>query len=432
MQKYVTIASMTYNDFSCRINLPSYCQVNGIKGYEFIRMPRFGWFAVENATGKINTLIDFVPIDEIVPFCTDLILQKTQFHEEKIFYSEVSVARLCNDIRIMLALNRLQSDAALEFKEGRATTEGKTINLAKMYTDNGMQAFLQTGVGYMSQSIFKTYQKLLGLANSLCNRLILPSWYTPQHIASFESSAVGNPLKYRFKFYVNGEAGWYGRPEKAIVNDLKQLLTQAGCTWDPKLNFWTRGTMQLDESLTPKQLLEIWSKNSHIRFKQDPLDALERINGVGQIKDHIQTLTFNQVSELEKRFKVNLASLWKTQKHQVVRIGNLTFVAKDMRYYVESFTGIVEITNFAIEIHQIKKQSNNQYYRSGIIYYEGKQEPFEMPNEYFLSTSKFITALTEFFLDRGLGVPIISNSYRRHLLELINRLNMSAMIHPGN
>jgi hypothetical protein len=419
---------MTYNDFNSRINLPTYCRDTGLKDHDFIRLPRFGWFAVNSITGKISSLIDFVPLKEVVAFCTDLITEKRQYHDGRIFYNEVSVTRLCNDIRIMVAMRRMQEDAVVEFNEGRATADGKTVNIAKMYNDNGMKAFAQTGVGYMSPTLYASYVKSLDLHKTACNKLIIPTWCTPQHVCSFESSPIGNPLVNRTTFFINGEKGWYGRPEKSIVSDMKQLLTHPGCTWDPKLNFWATGLLNLDDSLNVKQIIDIWSNSKGLRFRQSPLDELERRNGIKQVKDSMQGLSLAQISELEKRFQLKLGDLWQAQKYKTVRIGHLTFVARDMRYYAECSSGTVEVTNFAIEIHRIEKKSNGKYYRSGIISYEGKQEPFEMPNENFLTTAKFVKTITEFFFDKGLGVPIISSSYRGYVLEIVNRLNVEALI----
>jgi hypothetical protein len=428
MQKYATIAHMTYNDFNSRINLPAWARDQGIKGYEFVRMPRFGWFAVNRDTGDVRSLIDFVGLDDVVIFCTDLILEKHKYHEGRIFYNEVAVARLCNDIRIQLALKRLHQDAVAEYNEGRAQADGKTINLAKMYTDNGMQAFAQTGVGFMSQTIYNTYARQLGIHRSTVNKLIIPTWYTPKHIASFESAQIGNPLQGRMTFYTTGEKGWYGRPEKRIMGDFKQLLTHPGCTWDEKLNLWADGLIHLDDSLNYKQVLEIWSKAKNIRFKQDPLDELERRGAKDQLKDSLSGLSLSQISELEKRFNEKLQPFWQAQKYKLVTIGHLTFVSRDMRYYVESPQGTLEITNFSMEIHSIKKSTDHKFYRVGLIYYEGKQEPFELPNEDFLSVQKLVKSINNFFLERGLGVPIISNAYRGYLLEIINRLNIDMMI----
>ena len=137
-----------------------------------------------------------------------------------------------------------------------------------------------------------------------------------------------------------------------------------------------------------------------------------------------------QLSELEKRFKLKLESFWQAQKYKLVKIGHLTFVAKDMRYYVEAPTGTMEITNFSMEIHSIQRKSNNKFYRIGLIYFEGKQEPFELPNDDFLSVQKLVKSINELFLERGLGVPIISNAYRGYLLEIINRLNIDSMRDP--
>lgn len=393
-------------------------------------MPRFGWFAVTQSNGKILSLVDFVPATEVVAFCTDLILEKPQFHESKLFYNEVSVIRLCNDIRIMLSLKRLHEDSVTEFNEGKATADGKTFNLAKMYNDNGMRAFSQTGVGYMSPTIFNTYAKLLDIHKSSVNKLIIPTWCTPQHVCSFEAAQVNNPLHGRATFYTNGEKGWYGRPDKTIVGDFKQLLTHPGCTWDLKLNYWAKGLMTLGDSLTVKQILEIWSQSQDIRFKNDPLDEVEAKNGRDQIKHSVQGLSLEQISELEKRFSLKLENFWQAQKQKLVKIGHLTFAARDMRYYAEGPNGTCEITNFMMEIHRIKKNKDGKYYRVGLVYYEGKQEPFELPNDAFLSVSKLVKAINEFFLDRGLGVPIISNAYRGYLLEIINRLNIEMMVDP--
>lgn len=421
---------MTFNDLNCRINLPAYCYSNGLKGFDFVRMPRFGWFAVTQSTGKILSLVDFVPIDEVVAFCTDLILEKPQFHESKLFYNEVAVLRLCNDIRIMLSLKRLHEDSVAEFNQGKATADGKTFNLAKMYNDNGMRFFAQTGVGYMSETLYNTYAKLLGIHKSAINRLIIPTWCTPEHVCSFETAPPNNPLAPKFTFYTNGEKGWYGRPEKAIVGEFKQLLTHPGCTWDLKLNYWAKSLMTLDDSLTVKQVLEIWSQSQDIRFKSDPLDEVELRNGKDLIKHSVHGLSLEQISELEKRFKLKLGNFWQAQKQKLVKIGHLTFVAKDMRYYVEGPNATCEMTNFMMEIHRIKKKADGKYYRIGVVYYQGKQEAFELPNDAFLTVSRLVKAVNEFFLERGLGVPIISNAYRGYLLEVINRLNIEVMIDP--
>lgn len=393
-------------------------------------MPRFGWFAVTPANGKILSLVDFVPMDEVVAFCTDLILEKPQYHESKLFYNEVSVIRLCNDIRIMLALKRLHQDSVAEFNEGKVSASGKTINLAKMYNDNGMRALSQTGIGYLSETVYNTYARVLDIHRSCANRLIIPTWCTPEHICSFETAAIGNPLNNRATFYTNGEKGWYGRPEKSIMGDFKQLLTHPGCTWDVKLNYWAKGLMTLDDSLVIKQLMEIWSQSQDIRFKNDPLDEIEIRNGKDQIKHCMEGLSLEQITELEKRFKLKLGSYWQAQKQKLVKIGHLTFAAKDMRYYVEGPNGTFEITNFLMEIHRIQKKADARYYRVGLIYYQGKQEPFELPNDAFLSVSKLVKAINEFFLDRGLGVPIISTAFSGYLLEIINRLNSDVMIDP--
>jgi len=422
---------MTSSDFNSRINLQAFCDNNGVKDQTFIKMPRFGWFAVSATDGQIRTLIDFLPLDDIVPFCTDLILEKPQYHEGKIFYNEIAVARLCNDIRIQLTLRRMHQDLMTEFNEGEVRTDGKTGSLAKMFKENGMEAFAATGVGYMSDSIFNTYYTPLTLPRHVRGKLILPTWCSPSHFCSLESAKVSAPLQ-RHTFFINGEKGWYGKPEKMIYGNLSNLLTHHGCTWDRKLDYWVNKPIGLHDKLQVNQCLQIWTQAQNIRFKQHPLDIIEGAKEQGKLKNNLGGLNYVQLSELEKRFGMKLEGSWQAQKQAYVTIGHIKFVAKDMRYYVEGHDGqLQEFTNFSMEINCIKRnKTNQQFYRTGVIYHEGKQEPFELLNEHFLTVSAFVRAINNFFLSRGIGIPIISSSYRGYLLEVINRLNAGCMIDP--
>ena len=54
MSNYATICGVNTFDFNSRINLQAYCDSEGIKGHDFVRLPRFGWFAKEHKTGTIT------------------------------------------------------------------------------------------------------------------------------------------------------------------------------------------------------------------------------------------------------------------------------------------------------------------------------------------------------------------------------------------
>ena len=420
---------MTHNDFNSRINLQAFCDANGVTGYSFVKIPRFGWFATDKATGEIRTLIDFLPADGMVQFCTDLILEKPQYHDCRIMYNEVSVTRLVNDIRIWLTMKKFHADAIQEFKEGQAYSSGQKVNLSKMFEANGMKHFVDTGVGYVSEALHKAYKTPLDLPSNSKGKLVIPTWCSPQHVASFEICDIAKP-NHRTTFYTNGEKGWYGKPEKTVYGNFSNLMTHPGCTWDKKLTYWALKPLDLDESLDVNQCLQVWTEAEDMAFKRDPLDVIEAINGSGKLKFNVDQLTLSQTLQLEKRFNVKLADFWRAQKYSQVAVGNLTFVAKDMRYYVKTkFGELQEFTNFNIEINRIYKK-DGKFFRQGVVYHEGKQEPFELLNEDFLNTATFVRKLNYFFLNRALGVPLISNSFQGYLLEVVNRLNINCMIDP--
>lgn len=423
---------MNCNDFNNRINLQAFCEANGVKGYSFVRMPRFGWFAVNKVDNEIRTLIDFIPMNDMVNFCTDLIMEKTQYHEGRIMYNEVTVTKLCNAIRIRLLLKKFHQDCKAEYHEGATYTSGKTRCLAEMFKENGMDAFADTGVGVISDLIHKTYRVELALPHSLKGKLVIPTWCTPQHTASFESCSITEPNR-RTSFIVEGEKGWYGKPIKTVYGNFTNLMTHQGCTWDKKLNYWVDKPLDLDESLDVSKCLQIWTEASpNLSFKRDPLSIIEATNGVGKVKLNLQALSANQTSELEKRFKTPLMALWKTQKQVEVVVSRMPFIYKDMRYYrVCSDGNLEEFTNFAVEITRVYKK-DNVFYRQGYVYFEGRQEPFELPNVQFFSSSIFFRALNWFFLNRGIGVPWVDSSLLRVLVDVINKFNANFTIdHEG-
>lgn len=423
------MAGMTSSDFNSRINLQAFCDANGILDYTFLKLPRFGWFAINKRDGEIKTLTDFIPTEDMVKFCTDLIIEKPQYHESRILYNEISLARLVNDIRILLTLKQFHKATQQEFMEGQGYADGHYINISQMFTDNGMGQFSETGVGLITEHLLKSFSIPLALTKlNLKNKLIIPTWCSPQHLCSFEHCSIDTP-NHRSTFFINGEKGWYGKVDKTVYGNFSNLLTHAGCTWDKKIDYWSSKVMDLDEtSLGVSQCLQIWREANCTKFKRSPLDIIEANGGAGKLRLNTEQLTLAQIKELEKKFNIPLVEVWQKQKQAQVKIGNMTFIARDLRYYTENARGeLSEFTNFMVEIHRIQKR-DGKFYRQGIVCFEGKQEPFELANNLFLSTKEFIKALTHLFLTTGLGVPIVASNYRGYLLDVINRLNLNCMI----
>ena len=325
-------------------------------------------------------------------------------------------------------MKQFHKDAQHEFVEGEAHAgTSAATKLGKMFEVNGMKAFVHTGVGLVTPSLWDSYHTSLGLSKVLKNSLIIPTWCTPQHFATFEHCGITTPTE-RTTFYNPGERGWSGQPEKTVYSNFTNLMTHPGCTWDRKLNYWVEKPLALDESLTVSQCLQIWTESEGLEFKRSPLDIIESTNGVGKLRFNMNELNLAQIGQLEKRFGVKLTDFWKAQKFTQVAIGGITFINKDMRYYAKERNGeLEEATNFAVEITKVVRKGGT-FVRQGIVYYEGKQEPFELPYDVFLTNVAFFKAITYFFLNRGLGIPLVSSKWKPYLLEVVDRLSANCMV----
>jgi hypothetical protein len=222
------------------------------------------------------------------------------------------------------------------------------------------------------------------------------------------------------------EPGWRGSPSKTILRGFNNLLTHEGCNWDYKLDYWVNKPISVAEDMDVNQCIKIWTEAKNIRFTRSPLDIIETSGNLGKIKHNLQQLNLTQVSELEKRFKLPLLSAWQTQRQEQVIIDGLLFIFKDGRYYVERPTGLEELTNFALEFEKVVRKGD-QFFRQGIVHYEGREIPLELNNHVFIDGNTFLRALTWYFLNNGIGVPIVSVNYRRYVLDVVNRLNAKAL-----
>ena len=419
---------MNSNELNLKINLQAFCEANGKTDYSYIRMPKFGWFAIDSKQTTISNIFDFIPTDKILEFCMYLIQEKTQYHDSRIIYNELSTKRLANDIRIMLTFKQFYMDCRNELMSGQVFSNGKYINLQKVYTDMGMSAFLDTGIGIITEAAASKYQVQLGLPRGIRNRLIVPTYCTPSHICSYETCEVGN-INRRTALYTNSEKGWYGKVNSPIVSSFTKLQTMSGCTWDYKLDYWTSKVIELDKSLDVMQCLQIWREAKNTVFARSPLDVIRANNEIGKLKLNLQNLNLTQVKELQQYFELpEIVNTWKNQKQEQFKLGNITYLYKDNRYYIESKNGNVEeLTNFAITVTKICKKGK-KFYRSGYINFGDKELPFEFENKAFESPKAFRRAVNNYFFENKLGIPLISVSYQNQALEAVTRFNANSDI----
>lgn len=422
---------MTANDFNVYIKLPDYCESLGIKGFEFIKVPRFGWFAVNKSTNVAANIFDFIKTEELIKTCEHIIRERDELHERRIHFNEMSLRRLANDVRhIKVFLSFLQA-AVIEFQEGQLYVPGGYVNPAKWMLAQGFTEVDNIKMGLITASLIadKAFRQL-NLQSKLANKLLIPSFCSPNHPCAYETASADN-LGMKHSIFVNEEKGWYGcEVNGPIVRDFQRLMGIRGCTWEQKLDYWTTKKVTLDYSLTVGQCLQLWTEADKTQFETSPLDLIEKSGDAHKIKLHLQNLKLRQIKELEERFGLDLTQSWREQKREFIRIGYLGFIKKDNRYYLELKNGVVqEFTNFAITMTKIVKR-DGEFYRQGVVDYENKEFPFEFNDRVFTSCKTLVKTINRFFLENGIGIPIIFNNYQGYLIDVINRFNAGLLVEP--
>jgi len=390
-----------------------------MKGLRYIKLPKFGWFAFDETLSSIRALYDLGDQDSIVAFFQYLIKEKKQYHEVGITYSEMSIIRLSNDYYIYKGMQAFHNSCIEELHNGQLFHDGKYINLAKFLKDEGKEAFLNTGLGLITDKTIKA--STANLPITIKNKLIIPTYCTPQHPCSFEAFTMAQ-LHKRDTVYINSEKGWYGKLDNTILSDFNKLQYNDGCTWDYKADYWMSKPVDIDTSMDVTQCIKIWTEAKRTIFTNSPLDIIEINKKVPSLKHNLKNLNYNQIKELEKRFGADLLSYWQNQQFEEISIGQLKFIQKDKQYYVERNGVVEEFTNFTMDIHKVVKK-DDRYVRIGCISFYDHYIPFEFDNRVFLSCKAFLKRLNEFFFENNIGIPIILNSYQGMIIDVINRFN---------
>ncbi len=422
--RQTTCDNMICNEFSSKIDLPALCADNKITGYEFRHIPPFGWFAFNPDRSVIVNLFDIMGND-----CLDAYklytVKKPQYQSFKMHYSEVCENRLRNNILNVKSWNAAWKVAQQEALYGKVMLASKYYKLKEILEQQGQLGLLNTKLGLITEKVLKEFPQLDWPENSKF-KLLVPTFCTPKHMCSLELACVTDVAK-RDIIFINGVKGWYGNVDKQIVSDLSELATKPGCTWDIKVDAWSTKLMDLSPTLNTKDCLKIFTEAKSTKFITSPLTVITQNNKLGEIKNHIKDLNYAQIEELQKVVGEDLLPLWKRQQEEETVIGNLKFIKKHNRYYVEKFGVTQELTNFTIDIHKIVKEGK-EFKRVGHIYYQDMAIPFSMADSCFTRPSTFLRRLREIFLESGAGVPIILTNYQGYMLDIINRFNQFAKV----
>ena len=204
-----------------------------------------------------------------------------------------------------------------------------------------------------------------------------------------------------------------------IVRDLNELKIKPGNTWNSKNDYWNTSPIGLSEMLSTEQLIKIWSESEHSLFSSDLGALMMGKQGDEDLRKHVPMLDHSQVQQLEKRTGQELMSLWMRSREEQFSVQGRTYIKRDKAYYLVKKGEDEQLTNFILDINQIRKKNDDEFIWCGMVYFENHAVPFEMEDKYFMSCHLFTKGIRKMFLSLGLGIPFINEKYVRQLITMI-------------
>ena len=422
---------MKVNNFNSKINLPKFCQKLGYTDYQFIRIPTFGWYAYNKDRSFIGNVFDLVPPGEQDLLYSTIAKDNPEYLEFDISYSELADDKLrANRLELQL-WTAAYAMARKEMDNYRAVYEGRKVYLKNILEAHGLNGILKNRIGVITGDLLARFPMLPWPKKDLRGKLLVPSFCTPSHICSLEYTSWNNLGEF-YPLYLNDEKGWYGNIKKNyILNDIKELSTTAGITWDAKADYWTTGEqVTLSDFLSVDNCLRIWTESKHTLFTKSPLTQIVESGKVGELKNYVGKLNFHQLEEIESATGEKLAEYWKQARDLQVTIGDRTFAKRDNCYYVYKRGVLQQVTNFAVDIEKIVKKGKH-FFRIGTLHYGNQSIPFELHEKYFASNYMFPRGIKDKFLQAGLGIPIIHPDFTNRALLIIDSFNSGVKIEIG-
>jgi hypothetical protein len=412
---------MLLNSFNSKINLPSVVGKLGANTseYEFVRVPLFGWYAKSKTTDFVGNIFDFFPITDWQRLygiicrdfsdCFDFNLPYSEYAEKQLFKNQTRIMQFQS--AWLLSVQEAQT-ARVRHHDGMAYVK-------EILDEMGMPELLNNKFGYLSEKVIKAFPKL-ELENKYKYRknLVMPSFCSPKHICSLEVARIAD-INQRENVFLNGEYGWYGRHGVEIVRDINELKIKQGNTWNYKNDYWNTSPVGISEMVTTEQLIKIWSESAYSRFKDNITELMLGKNGNDDLRLHLAMLSYNQVQELEKNSGQELMPYWMKSREQQFNVQGKTYVKRDKSYFLIKRNEEEMLTNFTLDIKEIRKKSEDEFIWCGMVYFEDYAVPFEMEDKYFTSCFLFTKGIRKMFLNLGLGIPFINEKYVRQLMTMI-------------
>ncbi len=387
--------------------------------YDFVRVPLFGWYAKSKTTDFIGNIFDFFPIKDWPKLygvicrdfsdCFDFNLPYSEYAEKQLFRNQARIMQFQS--AWLLSVQEAQG-ARVRHHEGMAY-------IKDILNELGMPALLYNKFGYLSEKVIRAFPGL-ELENKYKYRknLVVPSFCSPKHICSLEVARIAD-INQRENVFLNGEYGWYGCHGVEIVRDMNELKIKQGNTWNYKNDYWNSSPVQLSEMLTTEQLIKIWSESKHSNFTEDVKELMLGKQGHDDLKNHVAMLDYSQVQELEKNSGQPLVACWMKSREQQFNVHGKTYVKRDKAYFIIKRNEEEMLTNFTLDITEIRKKNEDEFVWCGMVYFEDSAVPFELEDKYLTSCFLFTKGIRKMFLTLGLGIPFINEKYVRQLLTMI-------------
>jgi hypothetical protein len=412
---------MLLNSFNSKINLPSVVSKLGINtsDFEFLRIPLFGWYAKAKNNDFIGNIFDFFPISDWKRLYGIICRDFSDCFDFNLPYSEYAEKCLFKDQSKIMQFQSMWIMSVEEAHTARIRHDNKIMYFKDLLNELGMPELLNNKFGYLTDRILRTFPKLeLDIKHKYKKTVVIPSFCSPKHICSLELARVQD-IGQRESVFINGEYGWYGKPGVEIVRDINELKIKPGNTWNYKNDYWNGSPVKLSEMLGVEQLIKIWSQSTYSKFNDKLLDNIIGKQGDDDLRNHVGILNYAQVQELEKNSKQPLMDYWMKSREEQFNVHGKTYVKRDRAYFLITRSEEEQLTNFTIDIKEIRKKSEDEFIWCGMVYFEEHAVPFEMEDKYFMSCYLFTRGIRKMFLNLGLGIPFINEKYVRQLITMI-------------
>jgi len=412
---------MLLNSFNSKINLPSVVSKLGVNTseYDFVRLPIFGWYARSKSNDFVGNIFDFFHINDWRRLYGTICRDFSDCFDFKLPYSEHAEKNLFKDQTKIMQWQSVWLLSQQEAESARARYQDKIVYFTDILNDAGMPELVTNGFGYLTDKVLKSFPKLeLDNKYKYKKTVVIPSFCSPKHICSLEVARLTD-ITQRETVFLNSEYGWYGKQGVEVVRDISELKIKVGNTWNYKNDYWNKTTIKLSEALGASQLIKIWSESRNTTFSEKIMESIIGKQGNDDLKNHVPMLKYVQVQELEKVSGQPLLEYWMKSREEQFNVHGKTYVKKDKSYFLVKKNEEEQLTNFTLDIKEIRKKNEDEFIWCGMIYFEEHAVPFEMEDRYFMSCHLFTKGIRKMFLNLGLGIPFINEKYVRQLITMI-------------